>query len=109
MKTHFYSMPRFFAATMLISLLAISSFAQKNPNILVIFKDDISYWNLSAANYGMMGFKTPNIARLGADYGFHLEDHWAIVPAFFDWKEDYDTFTLSLGLSIFAKNKISFY
>jgi arylsulfatase A-like enzyme len=38
--------------------------AQKKPNILVIFGDDIGLWNLSYWNKGMMGFKTPNIDRI---------------------------------------------
>lgn len=31
------------------------------PNIVVIFGDDIGYWNLSTYNQGTMGYKTPNI------------------------------------------------
>src|ERR1035438_10164670 len=31
------------------------------PNILIIMGDDIGYWNLSAYNQGMMGYRTPNI------------------------------------------------
>src|SRR5262249_61485517 len=41
----------------------------RKPNILVIFGDDIGYWNISAYNRGMMGYRTPNIdhvAREGA-------------------------------------------
>jgi hypothetical protein len=34
--------------------------AQRKPNILVIWGDDIGYWNISAYNQGMMGYKTPN-------------------------------------------------
>ncbi len=40
---------------------------QKHPNILVIFGDDIGYWNISAYNRGMMGYRTPNIDRLAAE------------------------------------------
>ena len=36
----------------------------KKPNILVIFGDDIGYWNVSAYNQGMMHYKTPNIDRI---------------------------------------------
>ena len=54
-----------------IILLAISTigFAQKNkkPNIVVIFGDDIGYWNLSAINHGMMGYQTPNIDRIAKE------------------------------------------
>ena len=44
------------------------SFAQESgsaakPNILVIMGDDIGYWNISAYNRGMMGYRTPNIDR----------------------------------------------
>lgn len=39
------------------------------------------------------------VLRLGTEYAIHLSDHWALAPAFyFDWKEDYDTYALSLGL-----------
>ena len=37
------------------------------PNILIIWGDDIGYWNLSAYNHGMMGYKTPNIDRIAKE------------------------------------------
>jgi len=37
---------------------------QNRPNILILWGDDIGYWNLSAYNQGMMGYKTPNIDRI---------------------------------------------
>ncbi len=37
------------------------------PNILVIFGDDIGYWNLSAYNQGMMGYRTPNIDSIAKE------------------------------------------
>ncbi|ANL89130.1 arylsulfatase [Rhizobium phaseoli] len=39
----------------------------KRPNILVIFGDDIGYWNTSAYNHGMMGYRTPNIDRIARE------------------------------------------
>ena len=50
-------------------LLATSALAQtaKKPNILVIWGDDIGYWNVSAYNQGMMGYKTPNIDRIAKE------------------------------------------
>ncbi len=39
----------------------------KPPNILVIWGDDIGYWNISAYNHGMMGYKTPNIDRIAKE------------------------------------------
>jgi len=43
--------------------------AARKPNILIIWGDDIGYWNVSAYNQGMMGYKTPSIdsiAKQGA-------------------------------------------
>jgi hypothetical protein len=37
---------------------------QQKPIILVIMADDIGYWNISAYNRGMMGYRTPNIDRV---------------------------------------------
>ena len=39
----------------------------KKPNILVMFGDDIGYWNISAYNRGMMGYRTPNIDRIAKE------------------------------------------
>ena len=41
--------------------------ATKQPNILVIWGDDVGYWNISAYNQGMMGYKTPNIDRIAKE------------------------------------------
>ena len=38
--------------------------ADRKPNILVLWGDDIGFWNLSCNNRGMMGYSTPNIDRL---------------------------------------------
>ena len=40
---------------------------QKKPNILVMFGDDIGYFNVSAYNRGMMGYRTPNIDRIAKE------------------------------------------
>ena len=40
---------------------------QKKPNILILWGDDIGYWNVSAYNQGMMGYKTPNIDRIARE------------------------------------------
>ncbi|HUT95283.1 MAG TPA: arylsulfatase [Thermoguttaceae bacterium] len=41
--------------------------ANKKPNILVIWGDDIGWFNVSAYNRGMMGYKTPNIDRIATE------------------------------------------
>ena len=46
---------------------AVAQSADKQPNILVIWGDDIGYWNVSACNQGMMGYKTPNIDRIAEE------------------------------------------
>ena len=48
---------------------------QAKPNILVIMADDIGYWNISAYNRGMMGYRTPNIDRI-ADEGALFTDYY---------------------------------
>jgi arylsulfatase len=54
-----------------IILLSISIsnavLAQKKPNILIIWGDDVGYWNISAYNLGMMGYRTPNIDRIAKE------------------------------------------
>jgi arylsulfatase len=55
---------------LLIAILAgmgVANAAEKKPNILVIWGDDIGYWNVSAYNQGMMGYKTPNIDRIAKE------------------------------------------
>jgi len=39
----------------------------KKPNILIIWGDDIGWFNISAYNMGMMGYKTPNIDRIAKE------------------------------------------
>jgi arylsulfatase A-like enzyme len=45
--------------------LSLNLRAQDKPNILVIWGDDIGYSNISINSQGMMGYKTPNIDRIG--------------------------------------------
>ena len=40
---------------------------EKKPNILIIWGDDIGYWNISAYSKGMMGYRTPNIDRIARE------------------------------------------
>ena len=41
--------------------------APDKPNILVIWGDDIGWYNISAYNLGVMGYKTPNIDRIAKE------------------------------------------
>ena len=40
---------------------------QKKPNILILWGDDIGMWNVSRYSQGMMGYRTPNIDRIGEE------------------------------------------
>jgi arylsulfatase len=57
------------AGVLLALAAATSVYAQpaKKPNILVMFGDDVGYWNVSAYNRGMMGYRTPNIDRIAKE------------------------------------------
>src|SRR5438874_4735470 len=39
----------------------------RKPNILILWGDDIGYWNVSAYNQGVMGYRTPNIDRIAKE------------------------------------------
>jgi arylsulfatase A-like enzyme len=41
--------------------------ATGKPNILVLWGDDVGYYNASAYNQGMMGYKTPNIDSIAKE------------------------------------------
>ncbi len=45
----------------------------KKPNILIIWGDDIGWFNISAYNLGIMGYKTPNIDRLAKEGGLFTD------------------------------------
>ena len=47
----------------------------KQPNILVIWGDDIGIWNISFNSKGMMGYTTPNIDRI-ANEGIAFTDYY---------------------------------
>jgi len=60
--------------------LAISAMpaiaADKKPNIVVIWGDDVGPTNLSIYSRGVMGYRTPNIDRIGKE-GAVFTDHYA--------------------------------
>jgi arylsulfatase len=47
--------------------MARKSATGRKPNILVIWGDDIGWYNVSAYNLGVMGYKTPNIDRIARE------------------------------------------
>jgi arylsulfatase len=54
-------------AVLLCLALTTTTWAQEKPNIVIIWGDDIGYWNVSAYNQGMMGYRTPSIDRIARE------------------------------------------
>jgi arylsulfatase A-like enzyme len=50
--------------------------AAKKPNILILWGDDIGWWNISYNSRGQMGYRTPNIDRIGNE-GIAFTDYYA--------------------------------
>jgi arylsulfatase len=51
-----------------LAFVACPAFAaDKKPNIVVIWGDDIGQSDISAYSRGLMGFKTPNIDRVAKE------------------------------------------
>ena len=50
--------------------------ATKKPNILILWGDDIGWWNISYNSRGQMGYRTPNIDRV-ANEGIAFTDYYA--------------------------------
>ena len=63
------------ALLLTLCLAAPAIFAAEKPNILVIWADDVGYWNVSHNNRGMMGYKTPNIDRIASE-GLSFTDYY---------------------------------
>jgi arylsulfatase len=58
------------AVALAVAAFAAPAHAQqtaKKPNVVIIWGDDVGYWNISAYNQGMMGYKTPNIDRIAKE------------------------------------------
>ena len=50
--------------------------ATRQPNILILWGDDIGWWNISYNSRGQMGYRTPNIDRV-ANEGVAFTDYYA--------------------------------
>ena len=62
-------------ATLAVCVAAAAQAADK-PNIIVIWGDDIGYWNIGAYHRGMMAGETPSIDKLAAE-GAIFTDYYA--------------------------------
>ena len=66
-------------AVIVVGLALIASpavAADKKPNIVIIWGDDIGQSNISAYSHGVMGYKTPNIDRIAKE-GMMFTDYYA--------------------------------
>jgi arylsulfatase A-like enzyme len=50
--------------------------AKGQPNILILWGDDVGWWNISYNSRGQMGYRTPNIDRIGNE-GVAFTDYYA--------------------------------
>ena len=95
------------AATVLTSIvpagMARAQTTSRPPNILILWGDDVGYWNISAYNQGMMGYKTPNIDRIAREGGLFTDYYGqqsctAGRAAFISGQSPYRTGLLKVGL-----------
>ena len=61
---------------LLAVVIASPAFAQKKPNILLIMSDDVGVTNVSAYGEGIVGYRSPNIDRIGNE-GMRFLDYYA--------------------------------
>ena len=54
-------------AALVLWCLPVAAQSPTRPNILIIWGDDIGWYNISAYNRGVMGYQTPNIDRLAGE------------------------------------------
>jgi len=66
---------RLLPALALATLGAGFAYAAEQPNILVVWGDDVGQSNISAYTHGLVGYKTPNIDRI-ANEGMTFTDYY---------------------------------
>jgi arylsulfatase A-like enzyme len=71
-----YGLSLLTAGAALLSVTTSVQAADKKPNILVIWGDDIGTQNISYNSHGLMGYKTPNIDRIARE-GVGFTDYYA--------------------------------
>ena len=58
-----------------VTLASAAAVAQQQPNIVIIWGDDIGISDISAYSHSLMGFQTPNIDRI-ANQGIMFTDYY---------------------------------
>ena len=98
-----YGLSLLTAGAALLSATTSVQAADKKPNILIIWGDDIGWFNVSMNNNGMMGYKTPNIDRIAKE-GANFTDWYgqqsctAGRSAFITGQSGFRTGNLKVGL-----------
>jgi len=64
-----------FVAVAIVVSATTSHAADKKPNILVIFGDDIGIPQISTYTQGLMGYRTPNIDRIAKEGAFFTDSY----------------------------------
>ena len=62
-------------AGLLALAVSVPAWSADQPNILVIWGDDVGLTNISYNSRGMMGYRTPNIDRIGNE-GMAFTDYY---------------------------------
>ena len=74
-KLFSHSLAVLIASAALICAVVPAEAADKKPNIVIIWGDDIGQSNISAYTKGLMGYRTPNIDRVAND-GMIFTDYY---------------------------------
>jgi len=75
-KLRTFVLPLLAVVAALVSAMIPAHAADKKPNIVIIWGDDIGQSDISAYTMGLMGFKTPNIDRVAKE-GMIFTDYYA--------------------------------
>ncbi len=71
-----YGLSLLTAGAALLSVTSSVQAADKRPNIVIIWGDDVGQSDISVYSHGLMGFKTPNIDRVARE-GVMFTDYYA--------------------------------
>ncbi len=93
----------FLSSVVIYAITSITAFAAEKPNILVIWGDDIGWFNVGAYHRGMMGYETPNIDSIASDGilftdGYGQNSCTAGRAAFITGQSPFRTGLLKVGL-----------
>jgi arylsulfatase A-like enzyme len=70
------------AGLVLVAGPASAQSPAKKPNIVILWGDDIGWFNVSAYNHGLMGYKTPNTGQYGKNHLGDQDDHLPTAHGF---------------------------